>query len=213
LSQLSPRLVVWVGIGLAVILLIWAAMDAVAPALSWKMHVSRRDRRLADDQRVVASGSLFPAAHQARAELDRFDSAGHLFDMKFSDALTGKSFDIDQVRGHVVLIDFWATWCEPCMAKIPLLREIQRKYGPKGLVVVGVSLDDSKEKMIEVARRENMTWPELFDGKGWSSPFSSSHGIYEIPTAFLVDRNGKLSDVDLNLDAAGDEIEGLLNAR
>lgn len=194
---------------LVLLLLLWVGIRAIVPAIIWRMHISARDRRLQQDAFIVENPSLNPNAGTAQAELDRFASLGKPISMKFDDAVTGKPFDIAQVAGHSVLIDFWASWCGPCMGQMSRLREAVRRYGTKGLVVVGVSLDDSRKAMLDAVRREHMTWPELFDGKGWNSSFARSWGIYEIPAAFLVDGQGKLRNVDVNLNALDDEIDGL----
>ena len=115
-------------------------------------------------------------------------------DLKFT-ATDGSEVDLSKMRGKVVLVDFWATWCGPCMGTAPHVVDAYKKYHDKGFEVVGVSLDQDKDRMQEVAKSKGMTWPQYFDGKGYKNEISASYGIHAIPVMWLVDKKGMVTPV------------------
>ena len=86
-------------------------------------------------------------------------------DLKFT-AADGHEVDLAQMRGKVVLIDFWATWCGPCVAELPNVLKAYEKLHPKGFEIVGISLDSDRAKLETFIKEKNMTWPQFFDGQG-----------------------------------------------
>ena len=119
--------------------------------------------------------------------------------------------DPASLRGKVVLIDFWAAWCPDCIATAPRIVEMFKKYHDQGLEVVGVSLDENKEAMLEFAKKQGMTWPQFYDGNKWNNEISKSFGISSIPTIWLVDRHGFVATTDRGADLSV-QVEKLLNA-
>jgi len=110
----------------------------------------------------------------------------------------GSTVSVDQYKGKVVLVNFWATWCEPCKTEIPWLIEFNHKYGPKGLVILGVAMDDDGKKVVE-------PWVKMqrFDVKGTQDPMDypillgndkiadKFGGILGLPTSMLYSRDGR----------------------
>lgn len=131
----------------------------------------------------------------AAAVLRKLDLAGKPLDLKFT-ALDGREVDLTQMRGKVVLIDFWATWCGPCMRELPNVKATYAKLHPKGFEIVGISFDEEKDALTKVLEREQMTWPQFFDGKGWGNEFGRRFGIEGIPTMWLVDKKGIVRDLE-----------------
>jgi len=111
-------------------------------------------------------------------------------------AADGTKVDVAKLRGKVVIIDFWASWCAPCMEAVPDVVALYKKLHGKGLEIVGISLDEDKGAMEGVTQSSGMVWPQYFDGKGWENKISTRYGITDIPQMWLVDRKGMVVDTD-----------------
>lgn len=116
-------------------------------------------------------------------------------DLKFT-AVDGREVDLSKMRGKVVLIDFWATWCGPCVAELPNVKKAYKDLNPKGFEIIGISLDSDKAKLEAFVKKEDMAWPQYFDGKGWKNDISSLHGINSIPAMWLVNKEGMVVDTN-----------------
>lgn len=118
----------------------------------------------------------------------------------------GEEFDWKSYRGKVVLVDFWASWCGPCRAEIPNMKEQLEKYGDKDFAVVGINLDTTRKAYQKYVDDQELTWTNLMSDKkeemGWNNPIVSQYGVSGIPTAILVDREGKV----VSLRARGKEL-------
>ena len=127
----------------------------------------------------------------ARAVTERIDPIGKPLDMQFT-AVDGRQVDLSQMKGKVVLIVFWATWCGPCVGEIPSIKECYDKCHSKGFEVVGISLDKDKDKLESFTQKMEMPWPQYFDGKQWDAKFAKQYGITSVPEMWLVDKKGNL---------------------
>jgi thiol-disulfide isomerase/thioredoxin len=129
-------------------------------------------------------------------------------DLSFT-AADGTKVDLAKLHGKVVIIDFWATWCAPCMEHVPDVVALYKKMHGKGLEIVGISLDEDKGAMEGVTQSSGMTWPQYFDGKGWENRISTRYGITDIPQMWLVDRKGMVVDTE-GVDGLDDKVEKLM---
>jgi thiol-disulfide isomerase/thioredoxin len=112
--------------------------------------------------------------------------------------LSGRRWNAASFVGKVTLIDFWATWCGPCVGQIPTVRSAWKAFGDRGLQIVGVSLDMDDRKSFEAwMRSNNVSWPQLWDGKGFMTPMARKFEVSSIPCTVLIGPDGRVADVDL----------------
>ncbi len=104
--------------------------------------------------------------------------------------LTGQKLDLASYRGKVVLLDFWATWCDSCREEIPHFVQLQSKYGDQGLQIIGVSMDDGREPVRDFCQRFKMNYPVVMGNAKTGELYG---GVLGLPLAFLIGRDGRIS--------------------
>ncbi|MDB5349376.1 MAG: resA 5 [Planctomycetota bacterium] len=130
----------------------------------------------------------------------------------------GKTIRLSDFKGKVVLVDFWATWCPPCVAMIPELQALQTRYGKDGFVILGVNLDARREDVGSIAKAtpvvrqflldSRASWPSLLVGPASDADPAALFGVDEIPASFLIDRTGKVVHIELS----GSELDKAIKA-
>ncbi len=104
--------------------------------------------------------------------------------------LSGKKVRLSDLKGKVVILDFWAKWCGPCRMEIPDLVKLQSKYGEKGLTIVGLTVTSPEKDVRSFAQAQGMNYPVLLDADDLTNRYG---GIVGIPTTFVVDRQGRIT--------------------
>jgi len=127
-------------------------------------------------------------------------------------AIDGRAVDLRLLRGKVVLIDFWATWCGPCIEELPNVKRTYAELHDKGFEVIGVSLDAEKDrkKFIDLVAKEGVAWPQRFEGKGWNDSLARKYTVSGIPAMFLLDQEGRLVSTNARGEKLGQEVRRLL---
>lgn len=133
----------------------------------------------------------------SKQELKKLELLEYAPDFTFEDR-NGDSVSLTDLRGQVVYIDVWATWCNPCIAEIPDLKELQKDYQESNIHFVGISIDmqEDKESWKEVLEDKQMTGTQLIMDKGWQSDFKFDYAISGIPRFILIDEEGRFINVD-----------------
>lgn len=133
-------------------------------------------------------------------------------DIKLKDPLGNDISLSDHVgKSKVVLIDFWASWCGPCIKEMPNIVAAYQKYKDKGFQIIGVSMDEDQGRWLNTIDRLGMTWPQMSDLKGWQSAAAKLYGIDSIPFTLLVDKNGKIIDSNLRGAQLQNKLQELLD--
>jgi len=139
---------------------------------------------------------------------------GNVFPDFSAKSVAGQDVTLSQLKGKVVLVDFWATWCPPCVAAVPDLKAAYAKYHDRGFEIVSISLDKTQGDLTNFIKSQSIPWTQIFSGdenaNGWDSPLAQKYGIDAIPTMYLLDANGKIVGSSLEGMALGEQLEKLL---
>jgi peroxiredoxin len=125
----------------------------------------------------------------------------------------GKEFALSSLKGKVVVIDFWASWCGPCRKEMPEMVSLYRDFKSKGVEIFGVSLDDNVDAWKTAIAHDGITWIQVSDLKKWDSKAAADYGINEIPQTILLDTKGKIVARGLNPHELRIRIQELISQR
>jgi thiol-disulfide isomerase/thioredoxin len=164
----------------------------------------------------VTAGGAFKIGKSAEAVAEILPPPDHSVGKKITPfkatRTDGKAVNFpEDYKGKVVMLDFWATWCGPCMMEVPGLVKSYNEFHPKGMEILGISLDqpNAADKVKSVTAEKGMTWPQVYDGKFWKAEVADLYGIQSIPAAFLVD--GDTGEILANENSLrGEELKATL---
>lgn len=151
----------------------------------------------------TATSATAQLPYFARADLQRAVAELDAVDLE------GRRWTGAELKGRVVLIEFWATWCAPCLSQIPLLRKLRAQYGPERFEVLGVSLNSSgRRDFVAWVNRQGVAWPQVHDGRAFNGRVARTFGVGALPASVLIDQRGRVVAANLR-DAA---LEGAVAA-
>ena len=188
-------------------------LDPELTEVHYEMGVSlanlhRDDAARAELSTFLASDTTMPDTHErARRFLKRIDLArARMVPPVSVTTLDGRHISLDGLAGKVVLIDFWAIWCAPCVEALPQIREMVHRFEGQPFVMLSISLDPDEDKWKEFVAKNKMTWPQYRDGS-FNGSIARSFGITAIPATFIIDADGVLEEQHIGESA---NIEGKL---
>ena len=111
--------------------------------------------------------------------------------------VNGDTIRLSSLKGKVVLLDFWASWCGPCRSSNKELVKLYPKYKAKGFEIFGVSIDAGRKNWLKAISKDKINWLQVNDPGDWNAKIVAQWGLYGIPTSYLIDKNGKLIAMDL----------------
>jgi thiol-disulfide isomerase/thioredoxin len=147
-------------------------------------------------------------------DADRLNQLTRAFAALDARDMSGSRWTAEGLRGRVVVLDFWATWCAPCWTEIPWLRKIHDGWDPTRVQVIGVTLDGTDRRtLVAWLNRQRVDWPQIWDRSGYDSPLAQRFGVGSLPTTILVGPDGRVVATNLRGARLVAAVETLLEAR
>ncbi len=150
-----------------------------------------------------------PRAAQAAGARRRIELVGQPLTLAGKD-LQGNNIDVASLRGKVVLVHYWAKWCDRCGPDISVLKDMQAKYGKDDVAIIGVNVDNDPADMQAYLKENKIPWPQLYAPGGLDSPLATAYGVLVLPTMILADKDGKVVSRDLTAADVDGELRKLL---
>ena len=175
------------------------AAEAMLQLAVAKEFSGEEDEALRWYARIVADHSTSPMADKAAGAKRRLESVGQKIELKGT-SIDDRPVDLADLEGKVVLIHYWATWCEPCKQDLEVLKNMHAKYGSGGFTLIGISLDSDRQTLTDYLQANRLPWPQLYEDGGLDNRFADELGILTLPVMILIDKDGKV--LHRNIQAA-----------
>lgn len=185
------------------------AADAMLQLAVAQEFAGKDDAAVTWYKRIVADFPESSIARKAGGAQRRIQSIGKTLDLHGKD-VNGKSVSVSAARGKVVLIHYWATWCEPCKRDLPLLKDQLSKYTSDKLVLIGINVDSDPENLKAYLDENPLPWPQLYEPGGMDNRLATELGVLTLPTMLLIDKDGKVLRRDLHATDVDAELKRLL---
>ncbi len=166
-----------------------------------KAKESVEELKLIDPRAADSFGSELSGTTRIGAEAPSF----HTTDFN------GNPIDLSKYKGSIVILDFWATWCDPCIQEFSKVKKMYQKFKDKGVQFIGISLDDDIEDLRGFVKQEEVEWPQIFDGKRWKGVIPSLYHIQKIPTMLVLDRESKVRYIGDDTESVTRVVTALLS--
>jgi len=200
-------------------------LTAMLPRLMVSLEVLHSPEECAAAWRRLLASPNQPLAELARIKTAAFAAISGPIELAFT-AVDGRAVDLAQLRGKVVLIDFWATWCGPCMQEMPNVKKVYAAYHDRGFEIVGISCDvapgdtgpkakkaKTAQQVIEFCAQNGMPWPEYYEGKKHNeggNSLAKRFAVSGIPAGFLLDQTGRVVTLNVRGGKLEQEVKKLL---
>jgi peroxiredoxin len=147
---------------------------------------------------------------KVQSELKRLDQIGRPAPAFAAEDIQGQAVRLGAYRGKYVLLDFWATWCGPCIAELPRMQAAYQAYHDAGFEIIGVSLDESKAAVVDFVKARKLPWPQIHNG-GAATDLVEAFGVRAIPATYLIDPEGTIIRIDLRGKALDETLARLIS--
>jgi len=162
---------------------------------------------------VAAPAPPCPALESIADAMDQSRPAADALKNLEAIDLNGREWTAAEMRGRIVLLDFWATWCAPCLAELPRLKALRARHSREHFEILGISLDvKSRQSFVSWLNRNRIDWPQVHERAGYSAGVARLFGVDRLPRTVLVGRDGTIAAVDLRGDQLAARIDELVGA-
>ena len=148
---------------------------------------------------------------EAKAQKERLAEGKVAPEFSFPTPDGKKKLGPQDFKGKILVLDFWASWCGPCLAEVPNVKAIYEEYKDKGFEVYGVSLDDKREAWVNAIEKHNLPWVHVSSLKGWECPVAKRYNVTGIPKMYLLDKEGRIVAMDLRGEALKEKVASFFN--
>jgi thiol-disulfide isomerase/thioredoxin len=192
--------------------------EVIAPVAELHSKTGQRQEGEAFLERVKKDFAAHEDAErvaQAVAQLQTMLGAPQIGDrlaIKFT-ATDQREVDLAKLKGKVVLVDFWASWCGPCVREMPNVVRAYEQFHDQGFEIIGISLDEDKAAFERFVAARKLAWPQFFDGKGWENEWVRQYGIQGIPATFLIAKDGTIAATNVRGEELAKKVAELLAAK
>ena len=151
----------------------------------------------------------FPTSNpgkKAAGAIKRLDCVGQSIRISGKSS-TGQTVDLSQFKGKVVLLHYWATWCEPCVSDIGTIKQLYAKHGAAGFIPLGINLDANNKAVVDFLKTNKLSWPQLLEPGSLDGRLANELGIMTLPTMILIDKDGRVLNRNINMTEVEAEVK------